>query len=259
MRFPSSYTYLISYLPLSARDGRGDKRAFDRLRPNGRGTNCGGRGERRGKVEICGMVWHGVAFPLLLLSLRGLRQAQGERERDSPQRARRMDSCPVSWYGVTFFRGNDGVVSGTGNHKGCPYDGLAGGYFQRDCSCRLLLAPRNMKVGAGRFANRPYGRMAGAWIPDYAGMTGWYRGRATTRVAPTMGWPWVFSEGSFMSAAADTTKHESGSKAIRESPLREVGWGMDSRLRGNDGGLCALSAHTKSEQLLFGGNLRRSG
>ena len=87
-----------------------------------------------------------------------------------------MDSRPVSWYGVTFFRGNDGVVSGTGNHKGCPYGRLAKGYFQRDRSCRLLLAPRIVKMGAGRFANRPYGRTAGAWIPAYAGMMGWDAG-----------------------------------------------------------------------------------
>ena len=52
-----------------------------------------------------------------------------------------------------------------------------------------------------------------------------------------------------MSVVTDTTNHESGSRAIRESPLREVGWGhclhnhaaggrlreLDSRLRGNDG------------------------
>ena len=28
--------------------------------------------------------------------------------------------------------GGGGAVSGTGNHKGCPYDGLAGGYFLRN-------------------------------------------------------------------------------------------------------------------------------
>ena len=45
-----------------------------------------------------------------------------------------MDSRPVTWYGVKFFRGNNGAgvaVSGTGNHKGCPYDGLAEGCCQR--------------------------------------------------------------------------------------------------------------------------------
>ena len=37
-----------------------------------------------------------------------------------------------------------------------------------------------------------------------------------------------------MSVAADTTNHDNGSRAIRESPLREAGRGMDSRFRGND-------------------------
>ena len=31
-----------------------------------------------------------------------------------------------------------------------------------------------------------------------------------------------------MSVVTDTTNHESGSRAIRESPLREVGWGIVS-------------------------------
>ena len=35
-----------------------------------------------------------------------------------------------------------------GNHKGCPYDGLAAGYFQRNRSCRLSPTPPIMKMGA---------------------------------------------------------------------------------------------------------------
>ena len=38
-----------------------------------------------------------------------------------------------------------------GNHKGCPYDGLAGGYFQRNPSCRSMPAHRGMKMGAGSY------------------------------------------------------------------------------------------------------------
>ena len=44
-----------------------------------------------------------------------------------------------------------------------------------------------------------------------------------------------------MSAAADTTKHEKGSRAIRESPLREDARGIDSRFGGNDGGCSKVS------------------
>ena len=62
-----------------------------------------------------------------------------------------MDSRPVSEYGVTFFRGNhhglakaklgdeNGLVPGTGNHKGCPYNRFAGAYSQRNAGGRLLL------------------------------------------------------------------------------------------------------------------------
>ena len=90
----------------------------------------------------------------------------------------------------------------------------------------------------------------------YAGMTVWWGGIGDGQ---PQGLPvrWagrgVFSEESFMSAAADTTKHESGSRAIRESPLREDGRGMDSRpvswygvtfFRGNDGGcVCVEGSH----------------
>ena len=80
-----------------------------------------------------------------------------------------------------------------------------------------------MRAAAGRFANRPYGRLAGGivsvfmplaavyenWIPAYAGMTVEVVGR-------------LLSEESIMSVVTDTTNHESGSRAIRESPLREV-------------------------------------
>ena len=96
----------------------------------------------------------------------------------------------------------------------------------------------------------------------YAGMTGWWGGIGDGQ---PQGLPvrWagrgLFSEESFMSAAAGTTKHESGSRAIRESPLREDDRRMDSRpvswygvtfFRGNDEVAVYVSRdHTKSEQL----------
>ena len=41
----------------------------------------------------------------------------------------------------------NGLVPGTGNHKGCPYDGFVGAYFHRNRPCRLPPAPPNMKMG----------------------------------------------------------------------------------------------------------------
>ena len=51
-----------------------------------------------------------------------------------------------------------GAASRTGNHKGCPYDGLAGGYFQRDVGRQdpersynsvlpSLISPRRGEIG----------------------------------------------------------------------------------------------------------------
>ncbi len=48
----------VSTLTLAlSHDGRGDKRPFDRLRANGACLSE--------FAEICGMVWHFVAFPTL--------------------------------------------------------------------------------------------------------------------------------------------------------------------------------------------------
>ena len=70
-----------------------------------------------------------------------------------------------------------GAERRTGNHKGCPYDRFAGGYFQRNRSCRLSPTPPIMRVAAGRFANRPYGRLAGGIVsilmPLAAGYENW--------------------------------------------------------------------------------------
>ena len=75
-----------------------------------------------------------------------------------------MDSRPVSEYGVTFFRGNhhglakaklgdeNGLVPGTGNHKGCPYDWFAGAYFQRNHPCRLAVCTPRDENGERRLA-----------------------------------------------------------------------------------------------------------
>ena len=41
----------------------------------------------------------------------------------------------------------NGLAPGTGNHKGCPYDGFVGAYFHRNRPCRLPPAPPNMKMG----------------------------------------------------------------------------------------------------------------
>ena len=49
-------------------------------------------------------------------------------------RGRGMDSCPVSGYGVTFLRRNDGM-------------GVVAVYFQRNRSCRLPPTPPIMKMG----------------------------------------------------------------------------------------------------------------
>ena len=40
-----------------------------------------------------------------------------------------------------------GVVSGTGNHKGCPYDGLAGVYFRSNDGFRGWQRPRSCEWG----------------------------------------------------------------------------------------------------------------
>ena len=90
-----------------------------------------------------------------------------------------------------------------GNHKGCPYNGFVGVYFRSNRTCRLSPTPPIMKMGAeqrtGNHKGCPYE---------------WFAGR-------------LFSEESFMSVVTDTTNHENG-RAIRESPLREVGCGLFS-------------------------------
>ena len=58
-----------------------------------------------------------------------------------------------------------------GNHKGCPYSGFVGAYFQRSISCGLPPSPHGMK----RALVPPFfeGLMARdrGWIPASAGMT----------------------------------------------------------------------------------------
>ena len=61
-----------------------------------------------------------------------------------------------------------GTVRRTGNHKGCPYDGLAGAYFHTNRSCRLPPAPISMKMGTvrrtGNHKGCPYDGFAGAYF-----------------------------------------------------------------------------------------------
>ena len=72
-----------------------------------------------------------------------------------------------------------------------------------------------------------------AWIPAYAGMTVWrWCRRAGLKPAPTECW---LAGGYFLrNRSCRTTKHENG-RAIRESPLREVGEGY---FQGNDRRVC---------------------
>ena len=51
--------------------------------------------------------------------------------------------------------GGGDAVSGTGNHKGCPYDGLAGVYFRNNPSCRLPPTPPIMKMAVGAIRESP--------------------------------------------------------------------------------------------------------
>ena len=78
------------------------------------------------------------------------------------------------------------VAPGTGNHKGCPYDGFAGAYFH---GWRRERATTRVC---------PYDGFAGAYFH------GWRRERATTRVAPTTGLP----EPIFMGGATGTGNHK---------------------------------------------------
>ena len=71
-----------------------------------------------------------------------------------------------------------------------------------------------MKFGLRRHSRHG----AGDWIPASAGMT--------VRVCGVL-----FSEESLMSVVTDTTNHENGGRAIRESPLREIGRGYFQRNR----------------------------
>ncbi len=100
----------------------------------------------------------------------------------------------------------------------------------------------------GGFETRPYGRLAGAWIPAYTGMTIWGTGMTAwdgigdgndgwwggIGEGQPQGLPLrqvgrgLISEESFMSVVTDTTNHDNGNRAIRESPLREVDRGLDS-------------------------------
>ena len=85
--------------------------------------------------------------------------------RESPLRevGRGMDSGPVSGYGVTFLRGNDGRAE-AGNHKGCPYDGFGGGYFDANPLWRLSPTPPTMEM-AGANRESPLWEVGGVWIP----------------------------------------------------------------------------------------------
>ena len=98
-----------------------------------------------------------------------------------------------------------------GNHKGCPYNGFVGVYFRSNRSCRFSPTPPIMKMGLA--SSSSHGRRRGL----DSGLRRNDGGR----------WRGLFSEESFMSVVTDTTNHENG-RAIRESPLREVGCGLFS-------------------------------
>ena len=68
------------------------------------GWGCCERGGKNSKfVAWCGILWH---FPRLLSSSSGFLQLSRLDEMNTPHH---VDSRPVSEYGVTFFRGRDGV------------------------------------------------------------------------------------------------------------------------------------------------------
>ena len=70
------------------------------------------------------------------------------------------------------FRGDDGWwrgVVGTGNHKGCPYDGLAGGILRGISQlCQRLWIPAFAGMTVVGLSPSPPG--SGDWIPAFAGM-----------------------------------------------------------------------------------------
>ena len=113
-------------------------------------------------------------------------------------------------------RDENGLAPGTGNHKGCPYNRLAGGYFQRNRSCRLPPAPPGMKMALISSCLVGLTARHRRWIPAFAGMTVWGCGNDDLKVVSVIFVP-------------------------RRLPLRRQvtvcpGRRLDSGLRRNDGG-----------------------
>ena len=56
---------------------------------------------------------------------------------------------PLREIGRGLFSEENGLVPGTGNHKGCPYNRFAGACFRSNRSCRLSPTPPIMKMAVG--------------------------------------------------------------------------------------------------------------
>ena len=86
----------------------------------------------------------------------------------------------------------------------------------------------------GRFANRPYGRLAGAWIPVYAGMT---VGGMVSGTGNHKGCPYDGLAGEWIPAFAGMTVRGGGigDGQPQGLPLREVGRGCRRESDGRPG------------------------
>ena len=75
-------------------------------------------------------------------------------------KAQQIATLGISHEGLTLTTWNEnGYGAEEGQPQGLPLRWIVGAYFRSNRSCRLSPTPPIMKM-AGRFANRPYGRLA---------------------------------------------------------------------------------------------------